>query len=403
MNILHGDALAKEIRDICDAATRRLWIAVPYLGSLSTVRKHVGRAWIDKDDLDTRLMVDLDDRALLDLRTLQEFARRGKISSLPGLHAKVFLADDAAVVGSANLTEWAFRRRYEVGVRLRGTDVQQLANLYTDWWDKKAQPKTLDEIRALKPVSKPGRQRGPDDHGRPGLPVLWTDLDDPGGGEQGASVFADYVPFLGHYEKLATEYSAVQRVWPNAPRYIEVDEFLEYLFHGSTKPSKPYHDRGITPRKLTDGQRVMEIRRWARRFAADVSVPSEHEGLNKKLKHIRSVQRLLAVDMVSQVEREDVKEVVFCINAQTSDARNRTKFLKPENNSLSTIRVAWRDLIHGEGSIVDRMTRCNGRLTGFGKSSIQELVGYYWPDRYPLRNTNVNSGLRFFGFPVAVY
>jgi len=49
------------------------------------------------------------------------------------------------------------------------------------------------------------------------------------------------------------------------------------------------------------------------------------------------------------------------------------------------------------------MSECDGRLRHFGKSSIQELVAFYRPNKFPLRNTNANAGLRFFGYDVPVY
>ena len=70
-----------------------------------------------------------------------------------------------------------------------------------------------------------------------------------------------------------------------------------------------------------------------------------------------------------------------------------SRFLK--GNGLDTIRRFWSDLIHGSGEQKFRMNNCNSALFGFGKSAIQETLGYYDPDKYPLRNANTNAGLRF--------
>lgn len=402
MDVLYGDSLAQEIRQMCAAARRRLWIAVPYMGNLATVRKHIGRAWLDIDKLDLRLMVDLDDRALLNLESLREFARKGEVRSLPGLHAKMYLADDLAVVSSANLTQWAFTRRYEIGVRLPTAVSVEFAEVYDEWWFKKATKHSLDEIEALKPLRGAPRAPGSDENAATSLPVLWKDLTDPGGGGGSEGIFADYRPFLKHYADLASAYASVQRLWPEAPIYLEVDEFLEYLLHGPDEPSKPYKDGGVAPRGLTDRQRAAELERWARKFESDVGSPSEHEGMKAKLAHVRTVQRLLGPNMVAQIGWPEAKEVISCIHAQMSNPLNPAKFLKPKNNRIELVREAWKDLIHGTGSIVERMARCDGRLVSFSKSSIQELVGNYWPDTYPLRNSNVNAGLRFLGYPVSV-
>jgi hypothetical protein len=48
------------------------------------------------------------------------------------------------------------------------------------------------------------------------------------------------------------------------------------------------------------------------------------------------------------------------------------------------------------------METCKADLHGFGRSAIQETMGYYFPKEFPLRNQNVDSGLRFFGYNVPV-
>jgi hypothetical protein len=75
-----------------------------------------------------------------------------------------------------------------------------------------------------------------------------------------------------------------------------------------------------------------------------------------------------------------------------------SRFLK--GNDHDTIRKSWSDLIHGSGEVKFRMNNCSSALFGFGKSAIQETLGYYDPAKYPLRNANTNAGLRFLGYNV---
>jgi hypothetical protein len=48
----------------------------------------------------------------------------------------------------------------------------------------------------------------------------------------------------------------------------------------------------------------------------------------------------------------------------------------------------------------ERMQACNDTLRFFGTSSVQELLGWFYPERYPIRNNNSDAGLRFLGFRV---
>ena len=79
---------------------------------------------------------------------------------------------------------------------------------------------------------------------------------------------------------------------------------------------------------------------------------------------------------------------------------NKHKFLNPQNNELETICDAWAKLLFSEGTEDERIRACDERLRFFGPSSIQELLGCYYPEQYPLRNSNSDSGLKFFGFDV---
>jgi hypothetical protein len=69
-------------------------------------------------------------------------------------------------------------------------------------------------------------------------------------------------------------------------------------------------------------------------------------------------------------------------------------------NDLDTIRRSWSGLIHGSGELKLRMNNCNSALFGFGKSAIQETLGYYNPGKFPLRNANKNAWPRFLGYNV---
>ena len=84
-----------------------------------------------------------------------------------------------------------------------------------------------------------------------------------------------------------------------------------------------------------------------------------------------------------------------------NDHRVLNRFLHYPQNTPSRIKKAWGVLLHHRKALpTDEMARCASSLYGFKKSSVQELLGWYWPNRFPLRNRNVNSGLRFLGYDV---
>jgi phosphatidylserine/phosphatidylglycerophosphate/cardiolipin synthase-like enzyme len=59
----------------------------------------------------------------------------GDVKLLKGLHAKVYIIDDKCILTSANLTETAFFKRYEIGVLLEGAEAKEVIDIYKKWWD----------------------------------------------------------------------------------------------------------------------------------------------------------------------------------------------------------------------------------------------------------------------------
>ena len=81
---------------------------------------------------------------------------------------------------------------------------------------------------------------------------------------------------------------------------------------------------------------------------------------------------------------------------------NRTKFLNTKNNSIKTIKLNWKNLLHNNTEdITTRMEK--SKMVGFGKSAVQELISLYFPKDYPVINSNSNSGLKFFGYEIKTY
>jgi hypothetical protein len=81
-----------------------------------------------------------------------------------------------------------------------------------------------------------------------------------------------------------------------------------------------------------------------------------------------------------------------------SYAINKVRVLNPSNNSIENIRNAFKILIHGTAPVGARIKECESEIKYFGKSSANELIGCFYPKKFPLINQNSISGLRFFGY-----
>jgi hypothetical protein len=380
MSNLNVSPLAKDLRALVDNAKKRLWIVSPYIGSWRAVRRILGETW---EKVDVRLLTDKDS-GILARDSLERFAAHRPIRSLRGVHAKLYIVDDSVLLTSANLTETAFTRRYEAGRILTGEHAEGLAVFYRSLWDAGADVE-LESIAFTK--SQSGYV---DEKPQEGLTKLFALPPAPTGPSKGAGEFADYPYFLDIYRNYVTAYlQAGPRDEPKEPLYFETDKFLNYLFHDDPElPSRAYKNKRA--RDLSEPQRVEELKKYRAGYRKAGLDATYH------LKNAEKVLRLLAQPGISELTKAEIKEVAGSLNCFGNLALAKAKFLN--NNDPATIRKAWFELIHGTGEVKFRMNRCREMLYGFGKSAIQEMLGYYYPDRYPLCNENTNAGLRFLGF-----
>ena len=380
MTDLNVSPLAKDLRALVDSAKKRLWIVSPYIGSWRAVRRILGETW---EKVDVRMLTDKDS-GILARDTLERFVAHRPIRSLKGVHAKLYIVDDSVLLTSANLTETAFTRRYEAGRVLTGEHAEGLAAFYRVLWDAGADV-DLESIAFTK-----SRGGNVDEYPQEGLTKLFALPPAPTGASKGAGEFADYPYFLDIYRDYVTAYlQAGPRDEAKEPLYFETDKFLNYLYHDDPeKPSRAY--KGKRARDLSEPQRVEELKKYRAGYRKTGLDATFH------LENAEIIQRLLAPPGISELTKAEIKEVAGSLNCFGNLPLAKARFLN--NNDPGTIRKVWFELIHGTGDVKFRMNRCREMLYGFGKSAIQEMLGYYYPDRYPLRNENTNAGLRFLGF-----
>ncbi len=395
MEILHGAALGLKLRELSDNARHRVWIVSPYIGRWPAVSALLGANWWLSSTVLLRVITDIDDPTNVNRGTLIQLLDRGPVATLRGVHAKIYVVDDQAIVSSANLTETAFTKRREIGILLDAAEAKDVITLVNTWWERFATEISPDTVEKWQKASS----FTPEAEGE-GLPPLWGLPQKPPDGlfkssKKEARDFASYRNFLKCYNELAKDYARVQRLWPNGALFIETDTFLNYLFHEAEgTPAFEFYVRH-DPRTLTNAQRSEELAKWARRFATWVRTSQDE---TYRFQRCQLIRTLLAKDRLDDLSRGEIQQVVDCLHCMHSQQLIRHKFLNPANNDLEAIRKAWKILLHGKGNAEQRMQECHDALHFFGPSSVQELLGWYYPDEYPIRNSNSDAGLRFFGY-----
>lgn len=392
-----GQALVDLLRRECDQLKSRLWIASPYIGSLSAISSILGSKWLNDPKINVRVLTDIDELNRLSRETVETFVKRGEVRTIKGLHAKIYIIDNNALISSANLTGTAFSRRYEVGNFLSSLDSKQLIELFDNWWGEisKDIPTNWSES-----FSQPrGKDVSVEEIEGKNLPELWKLPKAPPISKQGvAQHFLDYEYFRKIYHDFATKYSDIQRISSDA-LYLEVDGFLDYLYNHDARPSFKYQrSKGkplLEPRKLDSEQRSKEIQRYALLFKQWVENGND---IIWRQKSSKLVGNKLESNNITNLQMKDVEEIVGQLNCMKAVPLNKTLFLN--NNDIETVRSAWSDLLYGDDELQIRMARCKEKLKWFGSSGVQELLGFFDPEEYPIRNSLCNACLRFFGYDV---
>lgn len=148
MKTLYGEDLVTELRNNSDSIKKRLWISVPFIGGLESVRRIIGRTWIDNPNLSIRLLTDINEFNNFSSDTIKLFGKLGEIRHLPGLHAKIYVTDNSCLVTSANLTNTAFAKRHEIGIFLDSLEGSTAILVFESWWEK-SQKVSLKKLTPL--------------------------------------------------------------------------------------------------------------------------------------------------------------------------------------------------------------------------------------------------------------
>lgn len=237
-----------------------------------------------------------------------------------------------------------------------------------------------------------------DEYDTKGLLNLWN-LPEPPPKVRTFKKYIDYVKAYNHFKEIYLK--NVKRVWPNVPIYHEIDSFLNYLYHEhSSKPSKIYEKRKY--RALTNKQRIDELKKYHQLFRKWLKT-SNWESAEGRLDRIKTIRELLSPENIQKLTRSDIEKVVSYIHSMNSVPLNKVVFLRVKNNPTKKIIESWNYLLHRKDlPIEERMEKCNNDLVSFGKSAIQELISCYYPEEYPVINTNSNCGMKFFGYDISL-
>lgn len=211
--------------------------------------------------------------------------------------------------------------------------------------------------------------------------------------------FLDYPRVLEEYQRFTDIYKSIQRIYKKYPLYLEIDTFLNYLYHEAPRtPSHSYKNKSA--RYLNEKAQKSAIKKYAKNFYNFIIENPDFLHIKEQLESHKIVSNILQPNKIIKLIKTDFRKVFNRINGLNSYPINKTKILN--NNSLQKLRHNLYNLLYGDENLPARMNKCS-EINYMGTSTINEIVGYHNPYDYPIINKNSNSGLRFFGFNIPKY
>ncbi len=382
--ILSGQSLVDTLRERCDQATKRIWIASPYIGSFKDVQKIIGGNWM-RSHIDFRVLTDVESGFIRhDTYTGFMASPNTEIRSLFNLHAKIYLIDDWCLLTSANLTGMAFSARHEVGQVV--SVPEQVVKLFDQWW-KKAQ--SVSSVPKSLPKSLADREDLPKPKVLYRLPKYTS-----GAGDQFLKKCDQFKEFASLYESVTGRNQ--QMVREGFSLYEEVDYFFNYLYHyHPDMPSKEYTKevRSLTPKEEKKEIRLkQEIRHY---FKSMLYAPGSGQW---RLDNRNLIRELLPFKAGSSPRKQEIKKVLDRLHCLDNYGWNKRDILA--ENKPQSIASSWNRLIESPSINFQLIKEVIGEIKYFGMSSACELIGCYYYDTHPKINRVSESGMRFFGFDI---
>lgn len=378
--ILSGQSLVDTLREHCDQAKERIWIASPYIGTFKDVQKIIGGNWM-RTHIDFRVLTDVESGFIRhDTYTGFIASPNTEIRSLLSLHAKIYLIDDWCLLTSANLTGMAFSARHEVGQVVSGPE--QVVKLFDQWW-KKAQ--AVSSVPKSLPKSLADREDLPKPKRLYNLPQYTS-----GASDQFLKKCDQFKEFASLYESVTGRNQ--QMVSDGFTLYEEVDYFFNFLYH--RHPDKPSKEYTKEVRSLSRRRVKQEILRYFELMSMSYESEEEQWRLDRR----NRIRELLPFKAGRSPRKEKIEEVLDCLHCLHSYGWHKPKIL--DENDPRSIASAWNRLIQAPSINSQLIEEVIGEIKHFGMSSACELIAWYYPEKYPMINLNSESGMRFFGYTI---
>ncbi|MHA6345373.1 phospholipase D-like domain-containing protein [Roseivivax sp. CAU 1761] len=352
-----------------------------------------------------------------------------KIHEVPGIairyltsrfHAKIFIFENAALLGSANLTDGGMQANREAVIRLDRDedpdDLEDVRALFVELWDA-GQVLTREKLDEFEKTWKELRRRQPNAEKEIEAALGKAqphNIDVASRKKSGERVFLETLR-QEVYEQYRPAFSEVTTILRDGDfRRIdlqdvgienETNRFLNYVRLTHVIGDEAWKSAPL--RGPAERQHTIEsfAREWVE--AADNKVPEDYVAWLHTVRETFGTREAL-----EGADKELLTEGLMSLHAFTEQMRFvkgglpnlPTEFWKQNNDDVAHVRETLTYLLYGSGDFIQRLHDVlydpSRKVKLFAKFCALELYGTIKPDECPPMNGRMAKALRFLGFDV---
>ncbi|HLA04498.1 MAG TPA: phospholipase D family protein [Syntrophales bacterium] len=339
----------------------------------------------------------------------------------PSFHPKLYIfGDNVLLIGSANLTNRAINSNQEVMVSIKSDDERfdALLDLFNEYWQDAA-VLTEDIVDNYRRIYFAEAYRGLSRD----IENLNDKVQEKIGRVEGGNITREKIKktqkviFIDDYRKTYQEcvsaFNVIRSVYEsenyrkvpddNIPLRIEIDSFISYVrdkhTHKESWRVEPLLSGDAQREKIRDVVRQWRTTPWP--YFEDTIVSEKYPQLIKIFSDRSSIVNSTDADLTEAL-------------AVLHSFHDRRRFFPGglstlfksflESNNSKRIRESLVYLLYGNEDVIVRMANMifnrDYKLNVFGRSNVQELIGWHNKEDLPVINGRTTKILRYFGFDV---
>lgn len=393
----------------------RLYLAAPYFTSAELIRDaaRAGKS--------VQLIVGLNSstspQALAQIHGISNLAVRYLTNRF---HAKIYIFDDAALVGSSNLTDGGLISNREATLCLDQTNdleaVEDLRALFLELWES-ARVLTDDKLEAFTRAHKEARPKGPDPDDIIEKAVGRAEPRNINVESHKASperifleqlrqqVYEQYRPAFQEVEEILKEHGFRRPELAAIGMANETNRFLNWVRLTYVIGDEAWQSAPVRSQEERRGSIVALGKEWVQ---TDKSrVPGDY------VAWLQAVERVFAsAESIAAASKDELMQGLMSIHAFVEMSRFvkggspnlPAAFWNANGDDVAKVKSELTYLLHGPGEFIQRLHDIlyepSRKLGYFGRFCALELYGTVKPEECPPMNGRMAKALRFLGFNV---